>query len=69
MAARTQPESLSAGWPGGSCDWLATMSDDDPATGRRFLTGSAYADDRHLRARISIYAYAETAGTRGGAPR
>jgi len=38
------------------------MSDDDPATGRRFLTSSAYADDRHLRSRVSIYAYAETAG-------
>jgi SAM-dependent methyltransferase len=37
------------------------MSDDDPVTGRRMLTGSAYADDRHLRARMSIYAYAETA--------
>jgi SAM-dependent methyltransferase len=30
-------------------------------TGRRMLTGSAYADDRHLRSRMSIYAYAETA--------
>jgi len=38
------------------------VSDDDPATGRRFLTGSAYADDRHLRSRRSIYAYAETTG-------
>jgi SAM-dependent methyltransferase len=37
------------------------VSDDDPATGRRFLTGSAYADDRHLRSRMAIYAYAETA--------
>lgn len=37
------------------------MSDDDPATGRRFLTGSAYADDRHLRSRVAIYAYAERA--------
>jgi SAM-dependent methyltransferase len=26
------------------------------------LTGSAYADDRHIRSRMSIYAYAETAG-------
>ena len=26
------------------------------------LTGSAYADDRHLRSRMSIYAYADTAG-------
>jgi SAM-dependent methyltransferase len=38
------------------------MSDDDPITGRRMLTGSAYADDRHLRSRMSIYAYAQTAG-------
>jgi ubiquinone/menaquinone biosynthesis C-methylase UbiE len=37
------------------------MSEDDPATGRRFLTGSAYADDRHLRSRMAIFAYAETA--------
>lgn len=26
------------------------------------LTGSAYADDRHLRSRMAIYAYAETTG-------
>jgi SAM-dependent methyltransferase len=39
---------------------LDLVSDNDPATGRRFLTGSAYADDRHLRSRMSIYAYAET---------
>jgi ubiquinone/menaquinone biosynthesis C-methylase UbiE len=37
------------------------VSDDDPVTGRRMLTGSAYADDRHIRSRMSIYAYAETA--------
>ncbi|HXB49689.1 MAG TPA: class I SAM-dependent methyltransferase [Streptosporangiaceae bacterium] len=37
------------------------MSDDDPVTGRRMLTGSAYADDRHIRSRMAIYAYAETA--------
>jgi ubiquinone/menaquinone biosynthesis C-methylase UbiE len=42
--------------------WFAVaMSDDDPATGRRFLAGSAYADDRHLRSRMAIFAYAETA--------
>jgi SAM-dependent methyltransferase len=40
---------------------LVAVSDDDPATGRRFLTGSAYADDRHLRSRTAIYAYAERA--------
>jgi SAM-dependent methyltransferase len=40
---------------------LVAVSDDDPATGRRFLTGSAYADDRHLRSRMAIYAYAERA--------
>jgi SAM-dependent methyltransferase len=37
------------------------VADDGPVTGRRMLTGSAYADDRHLRSRMSIYAYAETA--------
>ena len=42
------------------CDLLAAVSDDDPATGQRFLTHSAYADDRHLRSRTAIYAYAET---------
>ncbi len=41
------------------------MSDDDPATGRRFLTGSAYADDRRIRSRMAIYAYAETATAPG----
>jgi SAM-dependent methyltransferase len=40
---------------------LVAVSDDDPATGRRFLTDSAYADDRHIRSRMAIYAYAETA--------
>ena len=29
------------------------------------LTGSAYADDRHLRSRMAIYAYAETAAKPG----
>jgi SAM-dependent methyltransferase len=42
--------------------WFAGhVSDDDPTTGRRMLTGSAYADDRHIRSRMAIYAYAETA--------
>jgi len=41
------------------------MSDDDPVTGRRMLTGSAYADDRHIRSRMSIYAYAQTAANPG----
>jgi len=36
------------------------VADDDPVTGRRMLTGSAYADDRHLRSRMAIWAYAET---------
>lgn len=36
------------------------MDDDDPVTGRRMLTRSAYADDRHLRSRLAIFAYAET---------
>jgi SAM-dependent methyltransferase len=39
---------------------LVAVSDDDPATGRQFLTRSSYADDRHLRSRAAIYAYAET---------
>jgi hypothetical protein len=30
------------------------VSDDDPVTGRRMLTGSAYADDQHLRSRMSM---------------
>lgn len=38
------------------------MSDDDPVTGRQFLTRSAYADDRHLRSRRAIFAYAQTPG-------
>jgi hypothetical protein len=42
------------------CGLLAAVSDDDPVTGRRFLAGSAYADDRHIRSRTAIYAYAET---------
>jgi SAM-dependent methyltransferase len=29
------------------------------------LTGSAYADDRHIRSRMAIYAYAEKKGTPG----
>jgi SAM-dependent methyltransferase len=33
--------------------------DDDPVTGRRFLTEKAYADDRHLRSRMAIWRYAE----------
>jgi SAM-dependent methyltransferase len=44
---------------------LGLVSDDDPVTGRRMLTGSAYADDRHIRSRMSIYAYAETAAEPG----
>jgi SAM-dependent methyltransferase len=46
--------------------WFADrMSEDDPATGRRMLTGSAYADDRHIRSRMSIYAYSETSADPG----
>lgn len=33
---------------------------DDPVTGRRMLTESAYADDRHLRSRMAIFRYAQT---------
>jgi SAM-dependent methyltransferase len=40
---------------------LVAVSDDDPATGRRFLTGSAYADDRNICSRMAIYSYAEKA--------
>lgn len=36
------------------------MHDDDPATGKQFLTRSAYADDRNLRSRQAIFAYADT---------
>ena len=36
------------------------MSDDDPLTGRRFLTGLAYADDRHFLSRTAMWEYAET---------
>jgi SAM-dependent methyltransferase len=35
------------------------MPDDDPVTGRRFLTEKAYADDRHVRSRMAILRYAE----------
>ncbi|MGP0028207.1 MAG: class I SAM-dependent methyltransferase [Streptosporangiaceae bacterium] len=35
------------------------MEDDDPVTGRRTLTRSAYADDRHLPSRLAIFGYAE----------
>jgi SAM-dependent methyltransferase len=35
------------------------MQDDDLVTGRRFLTRSAYADDRNLRSRQAIFAYAD----------
>jgi SAM-dependent methyltransferase len=40
---------------------IVVSDDDDPATGRRMLTRSAYADDRNIRSRMAIYAYAETA--------
>lgn len=51
------PANRAHGW---LSPWLAnTVSQDDPATGRRFLTESAYRDDRHLRARMAIWAYAE----------
>jgi SAM-dependent methyltransferase len=36
--------------------------DDDPVTGRRFLTQKAYADDRHIRSRMAIWSYAEGPG-------
>jgi SAM-dependent methyltransferase len=42
------------------------MSDDDPETGRRFLTQKAYADDSKIRARMAIYQYAEGAASARG---
>lgn len=38
---------------------MSDRAPDDPVTGRRMLTESAYADDRNLRARMAIWAYAE----------
>lgn len=38
---------------------MDVVRDDDAATGRRFLTRSAYADDRHLKSRQAIFAYAD----------
>jgi SAM-dependent methyltransferase len=35
------------------------VSRDDPVTGRRMLTESAYADDSKIRARAAIYAFAD----------
>lgn len=37
---------------------MSDIGRDDPATGRRMLTESAYADDRNLRARMAIWTYA-----------
>src|SRR5215469_4301363 len=45
-----------------ACDWVNGVRDDDPATGRQFLTRSAYADDCHLRSRQAIFAYADEPG-------
>jgi SAM-dependent methyltransferase len=42
------------------------MSDDDPETGRRFLTEKAYANDSKIRARMAIYQYAEGAASARG---
>lgn len=38
---------------------VGSTDEDDPVTGRRTLTQSAYVDDRHLRSRQAIGAYAE----------
>lgn len=46
---------------------MDVVRDDDPATGRRFLTRSAYADDRHLKSRQAIFVYADARA--GGRPR
>jgi SAM-dependent methyltransferase len=37
---------------------MSEAARDDPVTGRRMLTESAYADDRNLRARMAIWTYA-----------
>lgn len=37
----------------------AVPPSDDPVTGRRFLTESAYADDSKIRSRAAIYAFAD----------
>jgi hypothetical protein len=60
-ALRGRPGAARVGCPPGMRGWLVAVSDDDPVTGRRFLTGSAYADDRHIRSRMAIYTYVETA--------
>jgi SAM-dependent methyltransferase len=41
---------------------VGSRDEDDPVTGRRTLTQYAYADDRHIRSRQSLGAYAETPG-------
>jgi SAM-dependent methyltransferase len=38
---------------------MGQADDDDVVTGRRTLTQSAYADDRHLRSRAAIFSYAQ----------
>ena len=38
---------------------MASTDDDDVVTGRRTMTQSAYADDRHLRSRVAIFSYAQ----------
>ncbi|HEY1915061.1 MAG TPA: class I SAM-dependent methyltransferase [Streptosporangiaceae bacterium] len=40
-------------------------NDDNPVTGRRFLSRTAYADDRNLRARTAIFAYADASADPG----
>jgi len=41
---------------------IGSRDEDDPVTGRRTLSQSAYVDDRHLRSRQAIGAYAEKPG-------
>jgi SAM-dependent methyltransferase len=50
-----RPEELSSKSVGS----VGSTDEDDPVTGRRTLTHSAYVDDRHLRSRQAIGAYAE----------
>lgn len=45
--------------------WVDGVQGDDPVTGRRFLTRSAYAEDGHLRSRMAIWSYAEVPLDRG----
>jgi hypothetical protein len=49
--------------PGRVVCWLSCLTR-TPATGRRLLTRSGYADDRRLRSRMAIDGYAGKADSR-----